>query len=209
MRKPVAAILFVLFSLLSITGVKSQDFPSEMWHEGKLVTVDEDTLKGELKYDLQGDVVQVNTGKVLKTFHSRKVLYFEIFDKTVDGYRFFYSLPYGLQSSYEVPVLFEVLFEGKLTLLCREQIVTENATSQYGGAYSQPTLSYSRTRLAYTYYFLNHTGDINIYNLKKRELLDFFGKYSHQVSQYMKKNSLKHDRMRDLVRITAYYNALL
>jgi hypothetical protein len=47
------------------------------------------------------------------------------------------------------------------------------------------------------------------YNMKKNELFTFFGKREKDIKQYFRKNKLKHDRMRDLVRVTAYYNALL
>jgi len=200
--------LLIIILLHSFNGF-TQEFPSELWHEGKLVTIKEDTLIGQIKYDLKGDIVQVNINNTVKTFSSRKALYFEIFDETVDSYRYFYSLPYALQSNYEVPVLFEVLYEGKLTLLCREQIVTENSSPQNSYNYGYQPTTYTKTRLDYTYYFLNIKGNIIMYYLKKKELLSFFGKDSQSINQYMKKNKLKHDRKTDLVRIVAYYNAII
>lgn len=202
-------IYFLLLNAVFISTSEAQEFPSEIWHDGKLVLLSGDTLAGKLKYDFENDIVQVNQYNRLKTYSSRKILYFEIYDKTVDSYRYFYSLPFNVHANYKTPVLFEVLYEGKLTLLCREHIVTE---TQQPYAYNYgyvPGTSYSRTRLAYAYFFLNHDGGITQYNLKKKELLDFFGNKSKQVKQYMQKNNLKYDRMSDLVRITAYYNALI
>lgn len=205
-------VLFFLLQL-SLTGF-SQDFPSELWHKGKLVLLSEDTIVGKIKYDLQNDAIQINIRNVLQTYSARKILYFEIFDETIDSYRHFYALPYSVQKNYEVPLLFEVLYEGHLSLLCREEIVTES-TPQYN---SYPYSSYNnnpyggsqkRARLSYKYYFLDERGGIQDYNMKKNELMAFFKKHQQQVKQYIKKNNLKHDRMRDLVRVTAYYNALL
>jgi len=197
------------FALLTSSDVSAQDFPSEIWHPGKLVLLSGDTIPGQIKYDFENDIVQVNQGNRVRTFGARKILYFEILDQTVDSYRFFYALPFNVHSNYEVPILFEVLYEGKLSLLSREHIVTESQP-QYAYNYGYvPGMNTSRTRLAYAYFFLEQDGAIEQYNLKKKELLDFFGNRSKQVKQYMKKNNLKYDRMHDLVRITAYYNALI
>lgn len=202
---------FFFFSFIIFTSQAfSQEFPSELWHQGKVVLVGGDTLKGKVKYDFENDLVQVDAGGALRTYSSKKLFYFEIFDETANSYRYFYSLPYGLQSDYEVPVLFEVLYEGKLTLLSREHLVTENVTpTTYGYYYYPPGPSYTRVKLAYSFYFLEENGTIEYYNLKKKDLLSIFGKRSKEVNQYMKKNNLKHDNLRDLVRITAYYNAII
>ncbi len=208
MRKGLLLYFFIQISFLGV----SQDFPSEIWHKGKLVLLSEDTIVGKLKYDLQNDAVQINVRNVLQTYSARKILYFEIFDETIDSYRHFYSLPYNVQSNYKVPLLFEVLYEGHLSLLCREEIVTESVPQYNSYPYSyygSRPYNQSRARLNYKYYFLDEKGGIRNYNLKKNELMQFFKSRQQQVKQYIKKNNLKHDRMRDLVRVTAYYNALL
>jgi hypothetical protein len=139
--------------------------------------------------------------------------YFEIFDETIDSYRHFYALPYRVQANYEAPMIFEVLYEGHLSLLCREEIVTESVPqyNAYPYGYYNNQFNQSRTRLNYEYYFLSQDGEGKImnYNMKKNELFTFFGKREKDIKQYFRKNKLKHDRMRDLVRVTAYYNALL
>lgn len=204
--------LFFFALFLTMSQAFSQEFPSELWHQGKVVLIGGDTLKGTVKYDFENDLVQVNDSYTLKTYSSRKIFYFEIFDETTKSYRYFYSLPYGLQSDYEVPVLFEVLYEGELTLLSREHLVTENVNpAQYGYYYypAGPGPSFTRIKLAYTFYFLEENGTIKYYTLKKRDLFPFFGKHAKEVNQYMKKNNLRHDVLRDLVRVTAYYNAII
>jgi len=196
----------------------AQDFPSEMWHNGKIVLLSEDTIVGKIKYDFQNNVIQINLGNVIQTYSARKIHYFEIYDETIESYRHFYALPYNVQANYQVPLIFEVLYEGELSLLCREEIVTESVPqynsypySNYGsyGPYGNSPYNQSRNRLNYKYYFLDKRNGIKNYNMKKNELLSFYKKYQQQVKKYMKKHNLKHDRMRDLVRLTAYYNALL
>ncbi|MDN5202858.1 hypothetical protein QQ008_15820 [Fulvivirgaceae bacterium BMA10] len=199
--------LFVLVFLIIVQSSFGQEFPSQLWHEGKLVTVDSDTISGELKYDLDNDLVQISVNKVIKTYSSRKIFYFEIFDEFYENYRYFYSLPYRTTANYETPILFEVLYEGPLTLLCREYI-TQETVPQYS-YYRRGNTYRSSYKLDFNYYFVSKGGSINQYFLKKKELLDVMQRKSGEVKQFMKNNNLKYDKRGDLVRITAYYNSLI
>jgi hypothetical protein len=184
-----------------------QEFPSELLHEGELVLLNGDTLKGQIKYNLENDLIQIIINETVQTYSARKILYFSIYDKTVDMYRNFYSIPFEVQPNYKVPILFEVLYEGKLSLLAREAIVTETVP-QYSYMY-RSSVNMTRTKLDYEYYFLDEDGSFTKFNNKKFELYDVMKRREPQIKQYIKKNRLKIDSRRDLVRIVAYYNALL
>lgn len=205
MKKSFLLVVMVFFTL-PFCSFAQDEFPSELWHEGKLVLLSGDVLRGKIKYNLDNDAIQINVNSRINTYSSRKILYFEIFDETVDRYRQFYALPYRIRPNYKVPLLFEVLYENTLTLLCREAIVQENIPQfnyYYGSRYS------TRLRLVYEYYFLDNDGEIVKYTQKKEDLYTILTKNQDELENYIKKNSLRYDRQRDLVRITAYYNSLL
>jgi len=185
----------------------SQEFPSEIWHEGKVILTSGDTVRGLLKYNLESDLVQLNTENVMQTYSARKIIYCEIFDVTVDNFRQFYALPYNIKPNYKVPILFEVLYEGPLTLLARETIVLEN-NPHYNSYYSYRT-NYTRRKLAYDYYFLDQREGISRYNGKKRDLIFIMRRKSNDIKKFMKKNHLRHDKRSDLIKITTYYNNLI
>ena len=197
-----SALLTIVFSLVLQLGF-SQEFPSEMWHEGKLVLVSEETISGMLKYDQVKGIVQADVDGKILTYSANSIFHFEIYDITSESYREFYVLPYGLVTSYKAPVIFEVLVEGNLTLLCREYILTKNIQSPYSIG------SYAKEVLAYDYFFLDRTGNITKYTLKKKDLYSALSKRQNQVIEYMKANRLHHDRRNDLVRVIAFYNALI
>jgi hypothetical protein len=186
----------------------AQQFPSELWYDGKLVLMEGDTVSGKLKYDFDMDMVQVNAFNTVRTYSARKILYFEIYDTRSGAHRRFYSLPFNVEPTYKTPIIFEVLYEGKLSLLSREVVVTESVPSYSYYGYRQPMYA-SRARLDYVYYFLDTKGGIQRYFMKRPELMNFVKDKSPQVRQYMKKHKLKHDNRNDLFRIVAYYNALL
>ncbi len=195
-------LTIVLIFFLPLFG-RSQQFPSDLWHIGKLVLVSEDTLKGDIKYNLGKDIVQVEVNKKIFTYSAQNIFYFEIYDETSESYREFYVLPYGLVTSYKTPVIFEVLIKGNITLLSREYIGVKNIQNPYSyGSYPQEVLLYN-------YYFLDIEGTITKYSMKKNDLFLAVAKKQNQVMEYMRANKLHHDKRNDLVRIIAFYNALL
>lgn len=196
-------VLAVSFGLIMPLLSFSQSWPFELWHEGKIVLVAGDTLKGMVKYDLKQDIVQYDIpNQRYEAFSARKVLFFEIFDTSVQAYRRFFALPYTFAGSYKTPAFFELLAEGKITLLSREALEYRTYQSPYfvGG--------YTREVLVNTYYFIEENGDITEFKGNRNELLDRMGRKASDVEKYIKANHLKIDDKYDLVRIVEYYNSL-
>jgi len=197
MRSALIAISIFIFS----SGY-AQHFASELWHDGKLVLDSGDTLKGAVKYNMQNDLVQLQAGGRNESYTARKVLFFEIFDNTVKHYRQFYSLPYSSTGSYKAPVFFELLEEGKLTLLCRESVEYRTYSSPYS-FYG----SYTRLVLVNKYFLLQENGEIKDVVDKKSDWLDLMGKRGEEVHKYAKANRLEFDNKEELVKIIDYYNS--
>ena len=198
------SIFLLLAFLLSSGVVRSQSWPFELWHEGKIVLLEGDTLKGFVKYNLQQDLVQYNLAdKVVEAFSARKILFFEIFDNTIHKYRQFYALPYSSSTGYKAPIFFELLAEGKMTLLTREALEYRTYNSPYYIG------SYSRQVMTYRYFIMDEKGDIQEFTGNKNDLLSMMGKKSEAVEKYIKSNRLKYDDRFDLAKIVTYYNSLL
>ncbi|HEY3403386.1 MAG TPA: hypothetical protein VGK59_08375 [Ohtaekwangia sp.] len=196
-------LTMLLVLMCSCFIAEAQEWPSELWHEGRIVLLEGDTLKGLVKYDLQQDILQLNANnRKVEAYSARKVLFFEIFDKTVSRYRQFYALPYTNQSGYKAPIFFELLEEGKMTLLARESLEYRTYSSPYYAG------SYSRLILVYKYFFLHEDGAIESFAGSKNDLLDLMGKQGDDVEKFIKSNRLKFDDKYDLAKIVAYYNSL-
>lgn len=196
-------IVGIFFLVLLTSVVYSQRFPSDFWHEGKMVLEDDDTLRGNIKYDLQNDLLQLDANNRLESFTARKVLFFEIFDKTIKRYRQFYSLPYTTSGQYKAPVFFELLSEGKITLLCREALEYRNYPSSfyyYG--------STTRLVLVNKFFLLKDNGTIEPFIGKRSDLIDLLGNKGEPVEKYMKANRLNVDDKYEFAQIVSYYNSL-
>jgi hypothetical protein len=201
--KGYSTFLYTVGLILICTFSYAQKWPFELWHEGKVILMEGDTLKGMIKYDLQQDLVQYSykNGKP-EVYTARKVLFFEIFDVTVNKYRQFFALPYAASSSYKAPIFFELLEEGKMTLLAREflEYKTYNSPYYFG--------SYSKLVLSYKYFFLKEDGSISEFIGNKNDLLNMMNTKADEIEKYIKTNRLKFDNKRDLAKIVAYYNSL-
>ena len=199
--------LTFIFSLFFSFSVQAQVFPSEIWHRGKAVLVSGDTLEGLIKYDLEKDAIQLKEASDrVYAFSAQKLFYFQLFDTGIKSYRHFYSLPLEVSRGYSVPMLFEVLYEGRLTLLAREKIVAAESMEKVTDLSLLP--NDVRLLLAFDFFFLEKDGTIRSYIPKKRRLLSIMDRKYKEVKKYIRRNKLRHDDMSDLVRITAYYNAL-
>jgi hypothetical protein len=196
-------LLFV-FGLLIASAAGAQQFSQfsfEQWHKGYLILEGGDTLKGQIKYNLQTDLIQLQHENRVETLTARKVVFFEIFDALLRDYRKFYSLPYSATGGYRAPVFFELLTEGRMTLLAREALEYKTYSSFYYYG------SYTRLVLVYKYFLLQENGEIKEFAGKKNDWLYEMGNRGSDVQKYAKANKLDFDEKKDLTRIVEYYNS--
>jgi hypothetical protein len=213
--KNASLILFVfLLSLVNVLA-QGQQFPSQIWHKGTIFLSDGTSFSGQLKYDMDNNLIQLQA-EAVTTFTASNVESFEIYDETYGGIRKFYSLPYSLNGDYETPIFFEVLTQGEnIALLCREYIATDTRGMNNWGAMGMGIgmnpfwgpANFTGYRLAFNYYFLKN-GRLEKYSLKKKDLFSMLPGHDDEIDLYMRKNRLEHDKRGDLLRITAYYNEL-
>lgn len=198
-------ILFFFFVFLG----KSQKLPQDMWHPGFIVLDKEDTLQGKIQYDFESNLVQFTSNETVKTFSSQNVLFFKFHCQFFKRVRSVYSIPYELKGRVKIPVFFEILEEGEITLMAREYVVIENNNRFANPIYRTNRSFGNREILTYNYFLLTGDGTIHKFSEKKRDLYEFFGKYKPEMEFYIKEKKLKVDRQGDLVAIMKYYNWLV
>jgi len=203
----IGIIIILLAGFLS-KGL-TQELPNEMWHPGVIVLNDGDSIRGNIQYDFKTNLVQLATEGQVKAFSSQQLLSVSFHGQYFKRFRYFYALPFSINGSVDVPVFFEILEEGPITLMSREYVVVQNNNNYNSPFYrGTPRTLNSRSILSYDYFFLTGDGRIVQYSEKKKDLLSFFGRYQNEVEKYMRKNKLRYDRQLDLIKITNYYNEL-
>ena len=203
-------IVFIFF--VNITY--AQQFPSDLWHPGLLVTNQGDSIKGNLKYDFENQSIQLDDGETLKAFNVNNLFFFEIYDETIKDHRQFYSLMYEVGYKYSIPVLFEMVINGKLSLLLRERIVSESTQSSFPSYYAysmMPRFSNNSgyvNKIKYDYFFLDNEGNILKFKGKKKELYNLMNDQYQKVKSYISNNKINLKRMSDLARVVSFYNQI-
>tara|TARA_Y100001980_G_C14146280_1_gene30808 strand:- start:86 stop:430 length:345 start_codon:yes stop_codon:yes gene_type:complete len=114
-----------------------------------------------------------------------------------------------------VPVLFEMVIEGELSLLLREKIVAESVSNNYFPSYYSYSMipryqnNYSYiNKIKYDYFFLNPKGKIYKFSGKKRELFQIMDKKSKEIKEYFNDKKINLKKMVDIVKVTNYYNKI-
>ena len=194
--------VFFLIGFLISTNLFSQQWPFEYWHEGKLVLETSDTLKGKIKYDINTDIIQLDQQNRLQSFTARKVVFYEIFDATSARYRQFYSIPYSATGGYKTPIFFELLAEGKITLLAREAMEYKNFSGYYGYG------TVSRLVMVNKYFTLNDKGNVEPFQARRNDILDLMANREDDVRRFIKEYKVNLDYKYDLARVFVYYNSL-
>ena len=195
----IVTIAFLCYSTWSLGQLSSDE-----WHKGIVVTTDQDTISGEIKYDFPTNMITLVKKEAVIAFSSHKLIYFEIYDEDYKSYRKFYTIPYKNTSNYMTPILFELQYESVLSLLSRERIVMETSSLGYG--YGLPIVSQPSVR--YDFFFLTKVGKITQFSGSKKDLLRILAKKKNELQTFIKRNGLKTDELRDLVRIIAFYNSI-
>ena len=67
-------IIFLWYATWSLGQISSND-----WHKGIVVTTDQDTISGEIKYDFPSNMVTLVKNESVIAFSSHKLIYFEIY----------------------------------------------------------------------------------------------------------------------------------
>ncbi len=206
-------IRYIVF-IVSVNITFAQQFPSDLWHPGLLVTNQGDSIKGNLKYDFENQSIQLDDGETLKAFNVNNLFFFEIYDETIRDNRQFYSLMYEVGYEYSIPVLFEMVINGKLSLLLRERIVSESTQSSFPSYYAysmMPRFSNNSgyvNKIKYDYFFLDNDGNILKFKGKKKELYNLMNEQYHKVKSYISNNKINLKRMSDLARVVSFYNQI-
>ena len=196
--------IIVILGLLSPLILDAQRFSYEYWHEGTLTLIDGKVLSGQIKYDFFNELIQFQSERGQnEAFTSKSVLTFEIKDKLQKVNRKFYCLPFHPEAGYESLRLFEVLVEGKMNLLVREEKEVRRQNYSYG-VYVTP----GQKDLIHSYYILKQGEKIKLFGGKKSELLNMMGAYAGNVQKYMKKNRLSVGNRSEFAQIISYYNSI-
>lgn len=198
---------FLLAFCLSSTALQAQTFPKDVWHEGEITLFNGENMTGWVKYNLDNDNVQVRLANgATKSYGSRTVESFEFTDAIVRLYRTFFTLPYERKVGYETPTFFELLTDGKLALLNREEVIMRMMPVY--GYVGMGNMFTDVPVLTDNFYFLiKNEQKVVKFGEKREQILELMKDKSEKITDYLSKNAVDFGKRRDLMALVDFYNA--
>jgi hypothetical protein len=195
---------FLTSFFLFIQVVSAQKNPHQEWNEGFILLLDETEYSGKIRFDLQNNTVQVAFQGKMLSFGAAKVEYFEFFDAEKKTNRIFYSLPFAQKNTYEALIFFELMVEGKLTLLNREKLVEKIVSRPF--TFGFPGTSYVEYYWVDEFYLLDENGKVKSFDPEKENVFDQFSASTPDVRLFIEANKNAVRDRYELMRVITEYN---
>jgi hypothetical protein len=215
-------LLFVLQALPLL--VKSQDLNVQEWQQGKVILTNGDTLAGAVVYHRKGEMLQVQQADgATKTYSPVSVASFTVFNEQTRRFQTFRSYPWAQRADYQAyktPAFFEVIAEGKYTLVGREALAIRNqdpvpryaSAGRYYEAYPAENLRYnglySQVVAMKQYYVLTPGQEIVALRNPRKDLPGLFRDKAGIMNQFMKNRNLSYHNSTDLIPVIRHFNSL-
>lgn len=226
-RKPLYfwSILFIFLNS-GVCPALGQHLTKHEWAAGEVVLTNGDKLKGAVTYYFNKEIIQVKGADSLtKTFSPVNVAYFQVFSaqkQVLQTFRPFMWSPNPEEPAFKTLAFFEVITEGKYTLIRRTAYVIRNLdpvpvyTSL--GKYYEPYTpdpdqmpselnNYQIARLN-SYYLLTPESQILRLRHPKKNLEDLYQDKSGRMKAYIRKRNLSYKNPIALTHVVQYFNHL-
>jgi hypothetical protein len=204
--------------------VEGQDLDRQQWQQGKVILSDGDTLSGAIVYHLKGEMLQVKeAGGAIKTYSPVNVASFTVFNEQTRRFHTFRSYLWSRRAGYnsfKTPAFFEVVAEGKYTLVKREAFSVRNQDpvpryAAYGRYYEpHPTDnirykdSYCQVVAVKQFYVLTPEKEMIALRNPKKDLPDLFRDKAGTMHQFMRHKKLSYHNSTDLIPVIRQFNRL-
>ena len=201
-RKSFLLILLCTFWLTSQAGL-TKDLD---WFEGKVLFTNQTEESGDIHLDMELGLLLIKQSGSIRTFPAFKVKQIEFFDKRFGKSRSFISLPYKSSRFNQSANLFEVVLQGQLIILRKEQSTFAMKMETLMGNRNGYLDPYNDGH--YVYYLYDGNKVTRLRQLNKKRMAAVLGKYVVEVNNYIKSRNISVNDNYGRIKVVAYYNAL-
>ncbi|MEO0333979.1 MAG: hypothetical protein AAF223_20280 [Bacteroidota bacterium] len=197
-------IICLLFLSITVQLVKAANLPQYgVWCTGK-VTLDNDVvLEGKISYDLKFEALQVKTGDLVRTYTAENIVDFEIFDPIKYRHRKYVAVDHSMKEGYKRKTFFEVLSDGKITVLRKSKYVRRPRVTE---EFRAPHI-YLNAVCRHTYYVYHQEKFTEIEDFQT-QVMPLMTSYQQEVNNYVQKCRLKLKEIHEQMRVINLYNQL-
>lgn len=201
------AIILYLIALVPICTV-AQEFSVNMWHVGEIDLTSGETKRGKIKYSLEEEQVLLIVGNKLHSYSTNKVESFLIKDALSNESRLFFSIPHSLNNNYKRNHFFELLSDGQVSLLSRQEIVLRRVRRDVTNDFIFRNPNYPVPMESENYFLMDAQGNISACGNTNKEVIEYFSDHSAQIKSFIKANKLDVNFRYDMIHVVEYYNSL-
>ena len=158
-----------------------------------------------IQFSFEDNQIIIQSGTQTFNYFSDKVLTFSFYDKARSIKRVIYSLPYETEPGYRKRMFFELAHDDQVSLLLREKLIQNTYTDPMRpdrGIYTTYTLQNE-------FYLISPNGGITWVGNEKKPILEYFGRHSGIIKDYMKKERVNTQSRLDMIKTVEYYNSLV
>jgi hypothetical protein len=216
------SIFFILSGFSA--RVAAQKLNKHDWAVGEVILTDGDTLTGAVSYYFHKELIQVKSiYGLVKTFSPVNVTRFRVFNEQrqeFQTFRPFMYAPNPAEPAFKTPTFFEVVTEGKYTLIKRSHYVIRNLdpvpayTSR--GYYYEPysleqkeaTLNNYQLARLNAYYLCTPQNEIIPLRHPKKNLEQLYRDKSAPMKAFIRRRNLSYQNPVALTQVIQYFNHL-
>lgn len=176
------------------------------WYEGTVVFTNQTEESGDLHLDMELGLLLIRQSGGIRTFPAFKVKQIKFFDRRLQKSRSFISLPFKSSRYNQSANLFEVVLEGELVVLRKQQSTFAIKMEAFMGnkdKYLDPLDDGN-----YVYYVYDGRRLIKFGQLTKKRMDLVLEKYRLEVYNYARRKNLSFKDTYGRIKAIAYYNAV-
>ncbi|MEM9832903.1 MAG: hypothetical protein AAF944_19885 [Bacteroidota bacterium] len=198
--------LIMLLGVVCFCHTVHAKSPEEKWKFGSILLNSGQRFEGNLKFDLENDVVVLQKANRMLAFSAFSVKSFVAVD-TVSGFtQSFFSLPYSDTRKRARLKFFQLVYDGRFALFVREKGVPANAvTTAHCPTRRNP--HDQKKAFAHEYFVLLPNGNFQRFRAGRRHLTELFSLEEERVKQvgrYITKNDIDFSKQPDIIRLIYY-----
>lgn len=195
----------ILSITVLISTVQSMSSPINQgfWCPGSVTLENRQVVTGEVSYDLKFNAVQVRHDGVVRTYTAEKIAHFDLFDQVKHRNRHYVAIDHPVEEGYRRKTFFEVLTDGKMTILRKTKYVRRPRVTE---DFRAPHI-YLNAVCKHTYYVFNDGEFFEIDDFKE-QVLPLMSRHEDLVKDYIEQCRLKLRKVHEQMRVVHLYNQL-
>lgn len=154
---------FFLLALLLVSGLSQAQRFSGDWSAGQVEFRSGTWQMGHLRYNADLRLLELAANGLVQTLPAQKVASFSFYDADENRYRTFVTRPFSPRRGLALPTYFELVVDGRVQLLAREQAqrsallrhIIGRGSNEYFLAYPEGDIVPYHGRLDQLYYLLD------------------------------------------------------